>query len=183
MTNWNEIAAEHHAAMVEKGFHDNYSHTDLLLRGIKEVGEAASAWWKNRRVVSMPKYYMEYHAGRLNAYDNNIKGTIEEKLSGIALIMLDFAATNEIEINPVKTIEEDDVAFILMNITESILCIRSEMEDAGGLDIYAVTFDVNGVFSNLEKLAKDLNINLEEQVRLKMQYSKTRPHRHGGKIY
>ena len=181
MTNWNEIAAEHHAAMVEKGFHDNYSHTDLLLRGIEEVGEAAKAWRKNMRVESMPKYYMEYHDGGLNAYDNNIKGTIEEELADIALIMLDFAATNDFYIDPKNTTENENVCDILMDIAGLISNIRTGMQYEEDADRYTILYYINWVFTNLEKLAKGLNIDLEEQVRLKMQYNKTRPHKHGDK--
>lgn len=190
MTNWNEIAKQHHANMVEKGFHDNYSHTDLLLRGIEEVGEATKAWRKNRRAdmagFNASKNVSNIYEISLN-YEVGIKGAIEEELADIALIMLHFSAANNININPAGFVQKDTPIKVLMRISKFICFIDSLCESIEDRDesplvgSKTITNYVNSIFSNLEMVAKDLDINLEEQVELKMQYNKTRPYKHGDK--
>lgn len=98
MTNWNELAAQHHAAMVANGFHEKYSHADLLLRGIQEAGELASAWRKNRR-ADMILFGVDLQIGVPfeEAYGKHIKYSMEEEVADIILILMDFCATNRIE--------------------------------------------------------------------------------------
>lgn len=183
MTNWNELAAIHHAAMVKNGFHDKYSHTDLLLRGIQEVGEAASAWRKNRRADMVG-----FRAGAKvpNIYEIAVKHSLEEEFADIALIMMDFAATNDIELSYEFPLFEADVKDSLMTIAKCISSINyfSLIDKA---DEYYVEYwsriddKVHDIFSILESLAKMFDINLEEQVKMKMEYNLTRPRKHGDK--
>ena len=182
MTNWNELAAIHHAAMVANGFHEKYSHTDLLL-SIQEVGEAASAWRKNRRADMVG-----FRAGAKvpNIYEIAIKHSLEEELADIALIMMDFAATNEIDITCDYPPFEADVKDLLMVIVKHISNIN-HFSSIDKTDEYYVEYwsrvddKVNDIFVILESLAKMFDINLEEQVRMKMEYNLTRPRKHGDK--
>jgi len=183
MTNWNELAAIHHAAMVKNGFHEKYSHTDLLLRGIEEVGEATKAWRKNRRADMVG-----FRAGAKvpNIYEIAIKHSWEEELADIALIMMDFAATNEIELSYEFPLFEADVKDSLMTIAKCISSINY-FSSIDKTDEYYVEYwsridgKVHDIFSILESLAKMFDINLEEQVRMKMDYNLTRPRKHGDK--
>jgi NTP pyrophosphatase (non-canonical NTP hydrolase) len=182
MTNWNKLAAEHHAAMVEKGFHEKYSHTDLLLRGIEEVGEASKAWRKNRR-ANMAKFYMALQSGEefTRTYNDVIKGCIEEELADIALIMMDFAATNGHEIEVIGIVLGRKIEDVLMEIAHFICRICNFSDEPDSTDVKNIGIYIKYIFGNLESLAEEFGIDLEEQVKLKMQYNATREYRHGDK--
>jgi len=178
MTNWNELAAIHHAAMVANGFHEKYSHTDLLLRGIEEVGEATKAWRKNRRAdmvgfcagVKVP-----------NIYEIAIKHSIEEELADIACIMMDFAATNDIKITYSARVNAAKIEQRLMDTANFILVIYKELHMWETVDMERIESCVKFIFTYLYALAEEFNIDLQEQVKLKMEYNKTREYRHGDK--
>lgn len=111
---------------------------------------------------------------------------MEGVLADIALIMMDFAATNDIELSYEFPLFEADVKDSLTTIAKCISSINyfSSIDKA---DEYYVEYwsriddKVHDIFSVLESLAKMFDINLGEQVRMKMEYNSTRPHRHGDK--
>lgn len=176
MTNWNELAKVHHEAMVANGFHENYSHTDLLLRGIQEVGEAASAWRKNRRAKPIVDFL-----DSVSEYEMCIKGTVEEELADIACIMMDYAATNGHEIEVIGIVLGRKIEDVLMEIVHFICRICNFSDEPDSTDVKYIGIYIKYIFGNLESLAEEFGIDLEEQVKLKMQYNKTRPYRHGDK--
>lgn len=181
-TNWNEIAKVHHAAMVANGSHINYSHTRLLMWGIEEVGEANAAWRKNRRAdMATFNAFSNKPDNDFLMYVSFIKGTIEEELADIACIMMDYAATSggEIEVAPLNI--GRSVTDVLMEIANFICRIHNLSDAPDYVDVKNIAIYNNAIFANLESLAKDLSINLEEQVKLKMAYNKTREYRHGDK--
>lgn len=181
-TNWNELAAIHHAAMVANGNHINYSHTRLLMWGIEEVGEANAAWRKNRRAdMAAFNAFSNKPDNDFLMYVSFIKGTIEEELADIACIMMDFAATSGGEIESAVIEHNDNVLDILIEIA-SLICKINHLSDMPDhTDTKNIASHNNSIFANLEMLAENLGIDLEKQVRLKMQYNATRPFRHGDK--
>ena len=181
-TNWNELAAIHHAAMVANGNHINYSHTKLLMWGIEEVGEANAAWRKNRRAdMAAFNAFSNKPDNDFLMYVSFIKGTIEEELADIACIMMDFAATSGGEIEVALIEPNEDILQMLIKIA-SLICKINDLSDAPDyVDTKTIASHNNDIFGNLETIAFVLCIDLEEQVRLKMQYNATRPFRHGDK--
>jgi len=59
-----------------------------------------------------------------NIYEIAIKHSLEEELADIALIMMDFAATNDIEIDPASYLFDMDIKDSLMAIVKHISSIN-----------------------------------------------------------
>lgn len=185
-TNWNELAKVHHERMVEKGFEKDYNHAKLLMWGIEEIGELSTALRKGKR-ANETQFYMRLH-GEDNVefaslYEAHIKGRAEEEMADVMLIIMHFCAKNWIRLieGEYNHLIEKNVLLILANISNFFALNVIVLHERQNTDNVFVRERVISIFNHCLVLAEILDIDLEEQVKLKMRYNLTRPHRHGDK--
>lgn len=182
--NLNELAKEIHNDNKLKGFHDvDWSDEHCLMLAICELCEAIEADRKGKKEISKEdidkmEYITTFHPNNtklfIYAYQNRIKGSIEEELADFVIRLLDLAGKkgyNELD-EDFGEILIDDISF-----TENILIIVDIIRDKR-FDLY---LNIETAINNVEMLCKHINIDLWLHVSLKLKYNKTRPYKHGKK--
>lgn len=184
----------------EHGFHEKeYSDDHYLMLVICELAEAVEADrgnnWNRRAKVDWFKKKMETslicqgldptiskERGYEVAYNETIKGSIEEELADAVIRLLDFAGLRGInlelangEIN--NRIEDIAEACKDETFTESIYSISTLPVRYDG--IFDLPTAVNDMILSIFGLAKHLNIDLLWHIEMKMKYNELREYKHG----
>ena len=193
MKNLNELAHKIHESNKLRGFdtaQDNIGQSLMLIVG--EISEAMDAH-QCGRFADMKEYDSEiaYIAKnfptanieggfRLDPFEKYIKNTFEEELADIVMRTLDFCAAFGVDIE--KLCYENETIICCNNIGEYLLVVTGQVYSAyweiecKEENCYA---KLESVITAIEHKAKELNINLEKHIALKMRYNETRPYKHG----
>ena len=198
--NLNELRDRAYKNACEHGFHEQeYSDDHYLMLVICELAEAVEADrgnnWNRRAKVDWFKKKMETslicqgldptiskERGYEVAYNETIKGSIEEELADAVIRLLDFAGLRGInlelangEIN--NRIEDIAEACKDETFTESIYSISTLPVRYDG--IFDLPTAVNDMILSIFGLAKHLNIDLLWHIEMKMKYNELREYKHG----
>ena len=193
MKNLNELAHKIHESNKLRGFdvaQDNIGQSLMLIVG--EISEAMDAH-QCGRFADMKEYYSEiaYLAEnfpranieggfRLSPFEKYIKNTFEEELADIVMRTLDFCASFGVDIE--KLCYENETIICCNNIGEYLLVVTGQVYSAyweiecKEENCYA---KLESVITAIEHKAKEIDINLEKHIALKMRYNETRPYKHG----
>lgn len=178
--NLNKLRDRAYKTACEHGFHDEeLSNEHCLCLVISELMEAVEAHRKGRRVrineretyelIQRKKFYMY-------AFDNYIKGSVEEELADAVIRLLDLCGLREIKLEndclDDEVLEEYSHIFIGKTFTESIFNITKNLIDRD------ISYSLIKIFG----LAKHLNIDLLWHIEQKMRYNELRENKHG-KMY
>lgn len=178
--NLNELRDRAYKTACEHGFHDEeLSNEHCLCLVISELMEAVEAHRKGRRVrineretyelIQRKKFYMY-------AFDNYIKGSVEEELSDAVIRLLDLCGLRKIKLEndclDDEVLEEYSHIFIGKTFTESIFNITKNLIDRD------ISYSLIKIFG----LAKHLDIDLLWHIEQKMRYNELRENKHG-KMY
>lgn len=177
--NLNKLRDRAYKTACEHGFHDEeLSNEHCLCLVISELMEAVEAHRKGRRVrineretyelIQRKKFYMY-------AFDNYIKGSVEEGLADAVIRLLDLCGLREIKLEndclDDEVLEEYSHIFIGKTFTESIFNITKNLIDRD------ISYSLIKIFG----LAKHLNIDLLWHIEQKMRYNELRENKHGKK--
>lgn len=177
--NLNELRDKAYKTACEHGFHDNeLSNEHCLMLVITELSEAVEADRKGRRMTEEDK--KEYLSCQkenfyMYAYDNYIKGTVEEELADTCIRLLDLAGLRKIDMNNrfiISYIVNEKKSF-----TENIYSILKDIVN------YRYTFEecLNYSIRQIFELARFNNMNLSWHIEQKMLYNSFRDKMHGKK--
>lgn len=163
----------------EHGFHEQ-AHSDEHLKClvISELMEAVEADRKDKR-AQMAMFISNLNTKQPNMLKHRnyifglfIKDAVEDELAdacirlfdlaGVRNIDLNFAGNTAVEISPKRTFTEN--VFVITRLLTGI-------EDC----YVCVNYGLSMIFT----LAKDLGIDIQRHIELKMEYNRTRPHKHG----
>lgn len=187
----NEWVERAYRNAVKHGWHEERKEdSHWLMMIVTEVAEAVQADRKNRWMDDLDKSGLEcvlandYHGGLVeDFYEKNIEGKVESELADICIRMFDFMGVNQF------TVKEDihnqssaytDLSFtgVAFCVTERILDIINNMYDRETF-LSSILYALNSVF----EWSEALNIDLIQQINLKMRYNESREYHHGGKKY
>lgn len=184
----------------EHGFHEKeYSDDHYLMLVICELAEAVEADrsnnWNRRAKVDLFKKKLENsricqgldptiskERGYEVAYNETIKGSIEEELADVVIRLLDFAGLRGINLELANgdiddCIEDMAEACKDETFTESIYSISTLPVRYDG--IFDLPTAVNDMILSIFGLAKHLNIDLLWHIEMKMKYNELREYKHG----
>lgn len=177
--NLNKLRDRAYKTACEHGFHDEeLSNEHCLCLVISELMEAVEAHRKGRRVrineretyelIQRKKFYMY-------AFDNYIKGSVEEELADAVIRLLDLCGLREIKLEndclDDEVLEEYSHIFIGKTFTESIFNITKNLIDRD------ISYSLIKIFG----LAKHLDIDLLWHIEQKQRYNELIPYKHGKK--
>lgn len=188
MINLNELKEHAYKCACDHGFHDkDYSDSHYLMLVITELSEAVEADMKGKRVdtdaqsaydlCQKDKFYAY-------AYDNYIKGTIEDELADVVIRLLDLFGERNIFLDESGFDEEtfQDYANIYKDksFVESVYYIIEELiNHRDSITESCVLPEI--ILLEIFGLAKHLNIDLIWQITQKIKYNELRPKMHGKK--
>lgn len=179
----NRLAKEIFEANKIKGFHDkDTSNETLLMLVITELSEAVDADRKGRR-FSLEEYELQTMTecqGWLtkeekfkNVFQRVVKDTVEDELADAAIRLLDLAGLRELHIPEINHVGCD---FVLYKFPENIFSLIELVINYKDIDLSKRIVSIIGY---IEELCEFLSIDLWLHVELKLEYNKTRPHKHG----
>lgn len=112
------------------------------------------------------------------AYENYIKGTVEEELADAVIRLLDLAGLRDIEVHRIETMEAAYVSlFKSMPFTECIYDIVMNITKCERTIRPCVNLSLAIIFA----LAESRDIDLLWHINEKMKYNELRPNKHGKK--
>ncbi len=164
------------------GIDPNKNIGELLMLIVSELGEALEAHrnnrfadWYHRMKFLDYKMYPE-----LECFERCIKNTLEDEIADVFIRLFDLcgylninAPTFEevLEKHPI-TFYSDNVGDMLYRITQIICKIRN-FEGQKTREYF-----IMHAVAHLWDICKTLNIPIEKHIQAKMEYNKTRPHKH-----
>jgi len=168
----------------EHGFHDNreYSNRHFLMLVITELSESVEAHRNGKLVRKEEQSTYEFcqkDKFYKYAYENYIKGTVEEELADAVIRLLDLAGLRDIEVHRIETMEAAYVSlFKSMPFTECIYDIVMNITKCERTIRPCVNLSLAIIFA----LAESRGIDLLWHINEKMKYNELRPNKHG-KLY
>ncbi len=198
--NLNELRDKAYKNACEHGFHEKeYSDDHYLMLVICELAEAVEAdrsnTWNRRAKVDWFKKKIENsricqgldsdipkERGYEVAYNETIKGSIEEELADAVIRLLDLAGLRGINLELANgdiddCIEDMEEACKDETFTESIYSISTLTVRYDG--IFDLPTAVNDMILSIFGLAKHLDIDLLWHIEMKMKYNELREYKHG----
>lgn len=196
--NLNELRDRAYKTACDRGFHDEeLSNEHCLCLVISELMEAVEADRKGKR-ANVDWYYKKMANSRICqglvpdtpkeigfevAYNETIKGSIEEELADAAIRLLDLCGLRKIDIEDFTEemlygAEEscNDETFTESIYAISTIPIRYEYEYG-----YPLGGQLNGMLLAIFGLAKHSGIDLIWHINQKMRYNELRENKHGKK--
>lgn len=187
--NYNELAREIHENAVKHGWYDKpisqYEYAALFHSEISEAFEEyrdgmPDVYW-NCGVTGeicnpASEYDCEYYGAEWECtHRHQEPHGIAIELIDLAIRVLDYAGAKEWDIDATETmvdeIKEDFV--LLINAQHAMVCML--IDGAYELDI------VRALLDSISCYCESKHLDFESLLRLKHEYNKTRPYRHGGK--
>ena len=157
------------------------SNRHWLCLVISELMEAVEADRKGRHanvnmyheicrsyIPSIPK-----KNGFIFAYEETIKGTVEEELADACIRLFDYAGVTGYDLDDFDYNESDTDNYSEMTFTESMYNITN----------YIMEWDITVVLDEIFAFCRDRNIDIFWYIEQKMKYNELRPFMHGGKAY
>jgi len=173
----NQLAAEISAANIEKGFQTPSLGTCLMLI-VTELSEAIEAHRKNKH-ADLPGL-LEYESAigfSPGLFESKAKDSFEDEIADAYIRVLDTFGRFKMDF---RNCDPGDVTWYVEdadNIPERTLYLVKLTADTLG------TADVQFMLSSLLVEIRDFcayfKVRLDDHVRLKLMYNKTRPHKHG----
>lgn len=167
----------------EHGFHEEeLSNRHFLMLVITELSEAVEADRNGKFVrkeeqstyeLCQKEKFYKY------AYENYIKGTVEEELADAAIRLLDLAGLRNIEVH-IRGLMDEKISFSFkdMPFTECVYDIIDSI-----CSFYPpTTHCINTTLASIFALAESRDIDLLWHINEKMKYNELRPSKHG-KLY
>lgn len=184
MKNLNELAHKIHESNKLRGFdvaQDNIGQSLMLIVG--EISEAMDAHQCGRFVLeNSVECCLTTESIQIltDVFERHIKNTFEDELADIVIRTLDFCAAFGVDIE--KLCYDNETNILSSNIGEYFLVLTGQ--------VYTVFWEIEceeknchaklgSVITAVEHKAKELGINLEKHIALKMRYNETRPYKHG----
>lgn len=184
MINLKELTARAYKCACKHGFHEVEQYDSFYLALImSEIGEAINADRHNYHAVLNVHYGKDIIRPILSSsdfifkihFENLVKDTVEDELADIAIRILDLAGLREYDITVDTDIElaaadQANISFMQFCYTMFNTLSNDDQETEEKLK-YAMFF--------LQCYCVNNNINLEEQINLKMKYNEMRPQLNG----
>ena len=184
--NYNQYKEEAYKTAKEHGFHEQ-AHSDEHLKClvISELMEAVEADRKGKR-ADIRAFNTRQWVGRGSkdvtvSYEYNfrlcIKDTVEDELADACIRLFDLAGVRNIDIYFAGQIAAEISP--QKRFTENILTITRFISGGTEGDSDDLMIRINYGLSMIFTLAKDLGIDIQKHIELKMAYNSSRPHKHG----
>lgn len=186
--NLNNLRDEAFKTACEHGFHDTeLSNEHCLMLVITELSEAVEADRKGRWFTNEDKTeYLTCQKDKfyMYAYENYIKGTVEEELADATIRLLDLAGLRKVDIE----IPDEEWDEIIKNLKPDAKSEYSFTQLMFHLCEWITQYnenDIEDVIINTLALIKIAcfihNIDLEWHIKMKMKYNSLRENKHGKK--
>lgn len=190
--NFNELANKAHSNAVKHGFWEKrLSNEHCLMLVITEIGELVEAdrsnkrrakvdWFNKKMTTSIicrgldPNISKE--RGYEVAYNETIKGSIEEEFANIAIRLFDLAGALGIDfdkMNPCRYYR----AFDKFSFTENAFALCKGLSR----DVIGIEKRIQFGIEYVKKWAESLNVDLTWHIEQKMKYNENRPIMHDKK--
>ena len=167
MTNANELMAQIHKNAVEHGFWDDVNIDRAVMLIVSEICEAMEADRNNLHAQMNPENISIMEALSDDAFclffSFHVKDTFEDEIADIAIRILDLMAfRNTAYMDGFKPNGMADL-----------------YNDLRGLTQFVSSKQYLWAIWSVECLAKNMGVDLEKHIALKMRYNRSRPYKHG----
>lgn len=181
-----ELIEEAHQNSIDHGFYLNGKGTNIgekLMLIVSELSEALEADRKNRycdisKLIHNPLENYEYPQWH-HDFTHFVKDTMADEISDAYIRLFDLCGYVDINPFPEKITgivnwESDNIGDRLRQISREVLSI--EPKYISNID---EQFKILTVFIYLKDFSSRLNIPIEQHIKAKMAFNKTREHKHG----
>ncbi len=192
----NELRDEIHAIAVEHGWHETKqpsSHWLCLV--ISELMEAVEADRKGikSQIVRFNKdmdylihefklYGERYNKAFMDEFSRYIKDTVEDELADAVIRLLDFAGETGTDIDIMANLLEHNKRYVATadtRFTGFIFALCGILTN----DERNIDWVIRNSLQRIDYICRSLGIDLNPFIRLKIEYNRLRPYKHGGKEY
>ena len=191
MKQLNNLAKEIHQNAKDKGFWDSPRNTgELFMLIISEASEALEAHRKVRK-ADLKQFALPNNGNVTDeqwfkiSFENCIKDTTADEIADVVIRILDYCASQEIEIKP-ALLSTTLISLDSENFGANLFQICGEIQRAGE---YALTNDIwdsakskdniHSALALIIQLCEREEIDLLKHIELKMRYNATRERMHG----
>lgn len=191
MKELNDLAKEIHQNAKDKGFWDSPRNTgELFMLIISEASEALEAHRKVRK-ADLKQFALPNNGNVTDeqwfkiSFENCIKDTTADEIADVVIRILDYCASQEIEIKP-ALLSTTLISLDSENFGANLFQICGEIQRAGE---YALTNDIwdsakskdniHSALALIIQLCEREEIDLLKHIELKMRYNATRERMHG----
>lgn len=181
---YNKLSKEVHQAQKDAGWYDKYRSDNVLLLLIKsELFEALEAYRKEGDPVPLDSDYMNKLLGLSQSqkevfvvsFKEFVKNSFADELADIVIRILDYAGYKKQKITMMygTMIYYPVVLDAILALDNYITMLYNNV--VSGYDLFCM-------IGMVENIANQYEINLEQHIKLKLAYNKTRGIRHGNKV-
>ena len=187
MKELNDLAKQIHQNAKDKGFWDNPRNTgEIFMLIISEVSEALEAHRKGKTIKrNLGEFSDMAQIFSPRAFEAWGKDTVEDEIADVVIRILDYCASQEIEIKP-ALLSTTLISLDSENFGANLFQICGEIQRAGE---YALTNDIwdsakskdniHSALALIIQLCEREEIDLLKHIELKMRYNATRERMHG----
>lgn len=181
--NLNNLRDEAYSIAKANGWHEQeHSDEHFLMLIVTEIAEAVQADRTGRHSdIENFKEFTEAHDSTAFTYAFNdfIKGSVEDELADVVIRCLDLAALRGIEFRYADMLLSEDVKEVQVPFSELMYLACEEITYNG----YDLTEKLNILVAGIIAYGNQKGIDLEWHIRTKMEYNRLRGYHHGGKRY